>query len=372
MSELQSISSESGSLNRSKSSSKSYSTNPFLAIIQNMVAQMEENGENQLGALDLETLDLSTLFENTSQFDEEEIDYESLMQLLALQTPQNFDFQNNQVENEEVNIGSNLVVTKQAEIINASGIDVSKLEKVTKPEKFEFNLEPKEEVANNVDFSVEFTKITTKSSDFNSQMELFSSMSNKTFDIRNVADENDTENEILNLAIAQAEANEIRELMLDRAMPTTKVPSNPEIFNQVKTAIIDNAETLEVGASEFIMKLSPEELGDVTIKLINEAGKATLEIIAASETASRLINEDLAVLRDVFRPMQIEVQNAQVVIETQESQMQGFDMQNQQFNQNQQNQQQNEFVYYGNNNKKEDIAEQEERLEDPNNLSIYV
>ncbi len=359
------VSTDAGGFQRPMSrESTANSSNPFAQIIQSMVNAMEENGE--------ENVDLSLLF-NTDETNlfatDEEVDYQKLMELLAGFAENSgivdFSLLNSQEDGSEILL-SNLK-TLATELVSA-GIDISELTPEDGKQLFEFfqamGNEEKPEL------SFEFGKVESSDNDAEADMNLLNSFASKNFEIRNVADESDSENEVFNLAVAQFENQGII-----REMPTTIQPVNPEIFNQVSDAIVENAEQLELGEGEFVMKLNPEELGEVTIKLVNEDGKSTLQITAASQAASRLINSDLNVLREVFRPMEIEVRDAEIAVaETQGSQMQGFDMQQQSFNQNGNNFNQEGFVSYGNSNAvdEEIVEEVQTQVDDPNNLNILV
>lgn len=92
------------------------------------------------------------------------------------------------------------------------------------------------------------------------------------------------------------------------AVKKAEAPSvEPKLLEQLQTGI---AEKLQKGESEFILRLKPEALGEITVKLIEKAGKTTLSIVTASSQTAKLINGDLAVLREVLRPMQVEVKEA--------------------------------------------------------------
>lgn len=79
------------------------------------------------------------------------------------------------------------------------------------------------------------------------------------------------------------------------------------LSEQISTGI---SERLREGKSEFTIKLKPENLGEITIKLIEESGKMTLRIEALRSETARLINNDLSALREAVRPMQVEVHEA--------------------------------------------------------------
>lgn len=81
----------------------------------------------------------------------------------------------------------------------------------------------------------------------------------------------------------------------------------PRLSEQLSTGI---AEKLQKGENEFTLRLKPRELGEITVKLIEKAGKTTLSIVTASTQTAKLINADLSSLREALRPMQVEVRDA--------------------------------------------------------------
>lgn len=68
---------------------------------------------------------------------------------------------------------------------------------------------------------------------------------------------------------------------------------------------------MQQGLQSFTMKLSPESLGEVTVTLTREEGKTVLDIVTGNAHASKIINEELAALREALRPMHVEVNRAQ-------------------------------------------------------------
>ena len=86
-----------------------------------------------------------------------------------------------------------------------------------------------------------------------------------------------------------------------------------------------------MGKREFTLKLKPESLGEITVKLIEKAGKMSLTISAASAQTARLINSDLSALREAVRPMQVEVHEAVTEAPQSEQSQLYFDMAGQQF-----------------------------------------
>lgn len=105
--------------------------------------------------------------------------------------------------------------------------------------------------------------------------------------------------------------------------------SDANTLDQLTDGIKQN---ISIGKSEFAIKLTPETLGEITVKLVEEAGKTTLTITTANEQAAKLINKDLDALREAVAPMNVEVRYA--VVSTNESaggSMQQYNMTGQQF-----------------------------------------
>lgn len=123
------------------------------------------------------------------------------------------------------------------------------------------------------------------------------------------------------------------------AQKSEQIAAEPRLLEQLKTGL---KEHLNLGENEFTMKLKPEALGEITVKLTEKAGKTTLTIVTASAQTAKLINADLSALREAVRPMQVEVREAiPQQSESPQAQMHQFDMSGQQhlFQQQQQQQQ---------------------------------
>ena len=90
---------------------------------------------------------------------------------------------------------------------------------------------------------------------------------------------------------------------------------------------------LEKGSSEFTIRLRPENLGEITVKLVQKDGAMTLLLAADNENTKKLLNTNLEALREAVRPMQVEVREA--VVQAQQSDGQDMsrqmDMSNGQF-----------------------------------------
>ena len=161
---------------------------------------------------------------------------------------------------------------------------------------------------------------------------------------------NDFNAQLSEIAIANVSSNAgVTEIEL----PKAETLSNP-LFNEFNIAeqITDGVKAnINLEKSEFTVKLNPEELGELTLKLIEENGKMVLDITAASEKTARMLNGDIAALRESVGSMNIEVREVTVSApeEIQENNAQ-FNMTSQQFSDRQRafqnQQQQSEKPYY--------------------------
>lgn len=162
------------------------------------------------------------------------------------------------------------------------------------------------------------------------------------------ADDNSGENNDFNttlgeIALANANANPV---MAEVELPKVETLSNP-LFNEFNVAeqITDGIKAnVNLEKTEFTVKLNPESLGELTLKLVEENGKMILDITAASEKTAKMLNGDLVALRESVGSMNIEVREVTVTPpeDVQQNNAQ-FNMTGQQFSEQQrafQNQQQ--------------------------------
>jgi hypothetical protein len=70
------------------------------------------------------------------------------------------------------------------------------------------------------------------------------------------------------------------------------------------------SQNVKAGRGEFVIKLMPEGLGEITVRLLAKEGRTTLRIITASAETARLINNDLAALQNALKPIRVEVHQA--------------------------------------------------------------
>ena len=75
------------------------------------------------------------------------------------------------------------------------------------------------------------------------------------------------------------------------------------------------SENLERGRSKFTVKLRPEGLGEILVKLVSdEGGKAVLTMVASSEKTAELLNRDLASLQTSLNQHNVEIENNSVKV----------------------------------------------------------
>ncbi len=98
-----------------------------------------------------------------------------------------------------------------------------------------------------------------------------------------------------------------------------KPVSTQDVFDQIKTSVTQHAQE---GASDFTIKLSPEGLGEITVKLLDDGGKVTLSLAASNANVQRLLSSELNNLRDIMRPYNVEVAQVAQTNEAQNMNMQ--------------------------------------------------
>ena len=75
------------------------------------------------------------------------------------------------------------------------------------------------------------------------------------------------------------------------------------------------AENLLRGRSEFTVKLRPEGLGEILVKLVSDdAGKTILSMVASSQRTADLLNKDLAALQSQLGNHNVEIENNSVKV----------------------------------------------------------
>ena len=124
---------------------------------------------------------------------------------------------------------------------------------------------------------------------------------------RNLKDANKAE-EIENIDIEVLQADVTRGRFMPKASEIkTELPlpgSAENVVEQVKTGILDNLGNKDA----FVIKLKPEGLGEITIKMADREGKIVLSIQTTNSQVTRLLSDEVASLQNALRPLQAEVQ----------------------------------------------------------------
>ncbi len=159
------------------------------------------------------------------------------------------------------------------------------------------------------------------------------------------------EEQLSEIATANANAN-ANVITPQVQLPKVQNLSNPlfDEFN-ISEQITDGVKAnLNLEKNEFTVKLNPESLGEVTIKLVEEGGKMVVNITAATESTAKLLNSDLTALRDSLGSLNLEIREVTVEApESIEESIAQFNMTSQQFSDRQRafnNQQQDDKPYY--------------------------
>ena len=95
-----------------------------------------------------------------------------------------------------------------------------------------------------------------------------------------------------------------------------ETPDVRQIADQLKTGILDN---LRQGKNEFVVKLKPEGLGEITVKLTESKNEISLRIVTSSAAVGRMIANDVNALQNALRPLRAQVQEIVTVPAAQEN-----------------------------------------------------
>ncbi len=94
--------------------------------------------------------------------------------------------------------------------------------------------------------------------------------------------------------------------------------ANVETVKNIASQLLQPMQTLTANKNEFTVKLNPEGLGEVTLKLTDTAGTLSLVLTASSAETARLLNAEMATLQSTLRPFQSESEPT-IVVQTTES-----------------------------------------------------
>ncbi len=104
----------------------------------------------------------------------------------------------------------------------------------------------------------------------------------------------------------------------------TKSAEVQPVAQQVQEGITTN---LDQGNTEFTIRLNPENLGEITVKVQEVDGKTTVHLFTASDETAHVINSELHALREAVKPMAVEVHEAiSQSAQGQNTDTQGFDL----------------------------------------------
>ena len=103
----------------------------------------------------------------------------------------------------------------------------------------------------------------------------------------------------------QADVNAGRFLTAQPEAAQLPLPSAEEIGKQLKTGILHQTAQ---GKSEFIVRLEPEGIGEIVVKISDDREHMALSIFTASTQAARLISNEVTALQEALRPLQVQVQ----------------------------------------------------------------
>ncbi|MEG1943028.1 MAG: flagellar hook-length control protein FliK, partial [Angelakisella sp.] len=95
-----------------------------------------------------------------------------------------------------------------------------------------------------------------------------------------------------------------REVAAPQELFTRANPQTMDILAQVKTGILAN---MQKGSNEFTIKLKPEGLGEITVKMTEAGGKVSMSIITGSQQTQNILNGEISSLREALRPMGAEI-----------------------------------------------------------------
>lgn len=107
----------------------------------------------------------------------------------------------------------------------------------------------------------------------------------------------------------QSEVNSGKFYTVNTPPEADKLPEGPvtptEVAQQVKEGIIQE---LGSGKDEFVVKLKPEGLGEITVRLVQDGDRIALSISASNSHVARLLGSELEQLREALRPYNTVVQ----------------------------------------------------------------
>lgn len=98
-----------------------------------------------------------------------------------------------------------------------------------------------------------------------------------------------------------------------------QLPTAQELIDQAAKGIKEN---VALGKNEFVVKLKPDGMGEITVKLMEKDNKISLSITTASAQTAKLLSNEVEALKLTLRPLNAEVREIVVT----QPQQKGGDM----------------------------------------------
>ena len=120
-------------------------------------------------------------------------------------------------------------------------------------------------------------------------------------------------NDLPDIEALQAEVDARRFVPVDTGSHELQqpiVPDGEELAQQVKSGILEN---VAKGKNEFVVRLKPEGIGEIVVKLSEDKEKISLSILTTSTQTARLISNEVAALQNALKPLNAEVQEITTV-----------------------------------------------------------
>lgn len=86
-----------------------------------------------------------------------------------------------------------------------------------------------------------------------------------------------------------------------------------DFVNQINST---SSRTLRSGKKEFVIKLKPEGLGEITVRISEAGGKLALSMVTSSLEVEKLLNSQLGVLKEALRPYHTQINSVTTELAT--------------------------------------------------------
>lgn len=104
-------------------------------------------------------------------------------------------------------------------------------------------------------------------------------------------------------ALQQAVNN--RQFAVDPSAQEKQTADIQDIAEQLKTGILNN---VKQGKSEFVVRLKPEGMGEITVKFTENKNEIALRIVTSSASVGKMIANEVTALQNALRPLRAQVQ----------------------------------------------------------------